>query len=173
MCRICRNYYEGLCFYQGKYEIDIYCNKLIDIPNIPILHNLRHFMIYFSTNIKEIPNLKGLEGLRVYNCMTLNKISNIDSLTELRIEYCNNIKEIPYIQGLQHLVIKDCKYFYNIFTSSVYKINKFYKINKIKNWYKKIKFLRSKRYTKLWEIAEYYTKKKYLPKNILKYINLD
>ena len=54
------------------------------------------------------------------------------------------------------------------FKKEFYKLNEFYYINKIIKWYKHHKKIKI-----LWKIAEYYTKKKYSPENIIKYINLD
>jgi hydroxymethylpyrimidine pyrophosphatase-like HAD family hydrolase len=47
------------------------------------------------------------------------------------------------------------------------------KITKIQRWYKRMKYLKSKRLIILWRIAEYYSKQKYKPENILNYINLE
>ena len=54
------------------------------------------------------------------------------------------------------------------FKKEFYKLNSVYYARKIYNWYKY-----NKKNKILWKIAEYYTKIKYSPENILKYIDLN
>ena len=54
------------------------------------------------------------------------------------------------------------------FKKEFYKLNQIHYVSQIIRWYKN-----TKKNKILWKIAEYYTKKKYSPENILKHINLE
>jgi len=138
MCCICTK-----IFNTKENEITIsYCKRIHEIPNIIELYNLHHLIIIHNMNINSIPNLKGLEALRLFKCLNISLIYNIKGLSELRIYENNKLKSIPEIQSLNFLDLKNCKGFYNICTSSKEKIKKFYKINKIKQWYNNFKLLK-------------------------------
>ena len=109
----------------------------------------------------------------IENCDNITEIPNIQGLNKLYIYNCDNISEIPNIEGLNELHIWNCPKINFIETRNLIEIERFYSINKIKTWHKRMQFLKGKRYIKLWEIAEYYTKIKYSPANVLKYMNLD
>ena len=145
MCQICDNEYEGL--------------TELKIKN--------------CSNIIEIPNIQGLNTLEIYECSNITKILNIQGLNELYIENCNKLSEIPNIQGLTELDISNCKYLNDISSSDKLDVKRYLLGSEIKNWLKRMLFLRSKRFNVLWKIAEFYTIKKFSPKNVLKYITLD
>ena len=101
-----------------------------------------------NPKIKNIPYIKGMKGLYVFNCKEVKNIENSKELTKLFISNCDN--------------------FYNIDTIDNKKINEYLSSICIKRWYKKYKHFKT-----LWKIAEYYTKRKYSPENILNYVYLE
>ncbi len=118
-------------------------------------------------------NIQELNILVINNCIKLAQIPHIQGLNKLVIANCPKLAQIPYIQGLNKLVIANCKCLKDIFTRNRLEIKRYLNRFKIKNWLRRMLFLKSERYKILWRIAEYYTKKKYSPENALKYLNLD
>jgi hypothetical protein len=139
-----------------------------NIKEIPSLHNLRILDINNCQNIKEIPNLTNIELIEINKCQNIERISNILSLECLYIMNCNNIKTIYNFPNLQELQIHKCRYFYDnieFYSDSGYnkiEINKFYKINKIKKWWK-IRSYYIKNINAIYKIIEWIEQKRMHP----------
>ncbi len=191
MCRICDSNYE-----YDDYEIEfgIYleikdCNNITNIPNIDI----NGLKIINCNNLTEISNIKHLEELHIINCDKIIEIPNLTSLSHLTVEKLPKLIQIYPMENLEKLciidcpkliqfmhkkpnlgncslislTIKDCLHLRNIYTDDISKMKQYITIMTITKWYKynyKTKIL--------WKIAEYFSAKKYSPKNVLKYINL-
>lgn len=135
----------------------------------------KHLYIKYCNNITTIPNIQGLTCLRIDNCPNILTIPNIESLGELKIYnfLVSSITKINYnFPKLDRLHIKNCLNLYDVYIPSNRKEVKRYlqslMSRKILNWYRKCK-----RNKVLWQIAEYYTSKKYSPENVLKFIDLE
>jgi hypothetical protein len=141
-----------------------------NIKEIPIILNLRTLEIVNCQNIKEIPNIQNLNYLEINHCQNITKIPNIQSLKELNLYNCKNITKIPNIQNLQELKFMQCKHFYNNvylpyqFGYNNIEIHKFYKINQIKIWWKKISYY-IKNIDTIYNIIEWIEKKRMHPKS--------
>ena len=134
--------------------------KNTKINNIPFtLIHLQYIELY-NTKITEIP--KELVNLNYINCCK-TKIKTIPKeLVNLTRLICDKTEAAPpfyLISSSYNLVTQDKSWF-----KTKHEIKKIIKLQK----YWKIYF----KYPILWKIAEYYTAKKYSPKNIMKYIDL-
>jgi len=146
MCKICNNEYEGLR--------ELYIKNCQNIKTIPIIEGLFTIFLTDCFNITNIPNIEGLRDLIMDNCTMVTTIPIIKGLRVLSITNCQNIRDIPNIEGLRDIHIHNC---YNIinfnprfsYTNYFYTIKEFHNMNKIKKWYKRIKFSK-----KLWMYAE-------------------
>lgn len=171
---------------QSVLQICNYKENIIPNLNKP---DLKKLYICCCSNIQKIEIQPNLVELYITNCSKLIRIeaSKFLNLKKLYVERCENLEyinlsktiknvmlyncnkiNIPNISFLENLTIKKC----NLLPSINYKITaiKYIAAYKILKWYKNIKFLSSKRYKKLWEIAEYYTAEKYKPENVIQYI---
>jgi hypothetical protein len=76
-------------------------------------------------------------------------------MEHLYIKNCNFLTNIYIIEGLIEVKITNCKHQYNYYHTnipneySIYAIQEFNNMNKIKRWYKRLKFSK-----KLWMYAE-------------------
>lgn len=126
--------------------IDLQVLEVVNCPGItkiPNIINLRCLDVNNCQNIKQIPNIVNLHILEITNCQNIQEIPNIQNLHNLNIYNCHEITKIPNLLNLQELKIKNCthfidniEFFYH-FGYNSQKINKFYKINQIKQWWKK------------------------------------
>ncbi len=169
MCIICENNYDGSPSELLSNDLVIY--KCLNIVNIPIIKGLYKLTIYDCPNLVNIPSMQDLIVLTIIICPNLVSIPNINTLKYLSIDNCPNLVSIPNINTLYDLTIRDCKKFNNINNDN--KIIKYLNVLKIQQWFKRMKYLKSKRMFILWEIAEYYTIQKYKPELVLKYLNLE
>jgi hypothetical protein len=181
MCKVCDNDYENLedLYIDNCNNIKIIPNMndkknlyIINCPNIkkiPNIFNLRSLTIQDCPNIKEIPNILNLKYLTIHNCQSIKEIPNIQSLKELFILSCQNITKIPNIKNLQWLYILQCENFNSHVLGELIRfddttINKFYKINQIKTWWKKRSYY-IKNIDKIYEIIEWIEKKRMHPES--------
>lgn len=142
------------------------CNS---IKKIPIINNLINLYIDNCKNITKIPNITELRDLNITNSYISN-IPILNKLSRLSLYDCNNIETIPKMRILMKIIAIKCNLLKNINIinnkySSLHVINclnindcvfyksneitKFYSVNKIKNWYNRIKLSK-----KLWKYAE-------------------
>ncbi len=140
---------------------ELNCNDCQSIKKIPsILVNLTKINCD-NTKIKKIP--KELVNLYYIDCRK-TKIKEIPKeLVNLGRLDCDRTAPPPpfnFIYYIHNVVIQDKSWF-----KTKYEIKKIIKLQKYIKLYLKL--------PTLWRIAEYYTKKKYSPENILKYINLE
>ncbi len=201
MYQITENNYKKLPDYSHHIinELLIYdFPSIIQIPNISGLYDLN---IDNCMNLICISKIQNLNELYIVNCPNLIQIPDIQKLNTIFLKKCLNIIEIPIIQNLSHysydivyhlyiykcpklihipnikelasLAIENCNLLYDIETEDKNDIIRYLSILKITRWFKRIIFLKSKQLQILWDIAHYYTAKKYAPANILKYTNLD
>ncbi len=144
-----------------------------NVTTIPIIQELQTLIIKECPKVTTIPIIHGLQELTIQNCSGITTIPVIHELQELVIGHCINITNISVQHFLRAVIIWDCDKLHDITSYNKQEIKYYLTIIKITKWYKRMKYLRSKRMKNLWTIAEYYTSKKYAPINALRYIDLD
>jgi len=126
--------------------------ELLNINNCPNITNIT--IINKCQNINNIPIIKGLRFLSIRDCPNITNITIMGGANILQVLNCDNINNIPFLEGLEGLELTNCNKIYNYNNLLYNEINKytieqFNKINKIKQWYKRIKLSK-----KLWMYAE-------------------
>ena len=96
------------------------------------------------------------------NCNVVTKIPNCKNCHLLTSINCKNIHFIPQPRYLMCLWIDNCDNYYNIHTRNNQKIDDFFKINKIKQWYKKCKYYKQN-IPKIYELIEWIEQKRMNP----------
>lgn len=145
----------------------------LDIHNCPLITKISNMLciLEISKSSRFRNFMQKLTTLYIMNCPLLTAIPHIQGLTTLYIDTCPKLTVIPNIQGLTTLGISNCLKLKDTYQKKKKRNIKQYiqRLTAIRiiNWYRKCK-----RNKVLWKIAEYYTKRKYSPENILKFINL-
>lgn len=130
-------------------------NNCKNIHTIPQLNNLNVLNINNCKYIFTIPQLNKLNRLCVKNCNYLiYKQCDLLKLNCLNISNCKNIYELTNINNIDYNL-------YNHFQKHKERILKFVSINKIKNWYKRMKLIE-----KYYIIIEYVEKKRMHPNSM-------
>uniref|UniRef100_A0A0E0MFK7 NB-ARC domain-containing protein n=1 Tax=Oryza punctata TaxID=4537 RepID=A0A0E0MFK7_ORYPU len=65
--------------------LSIWYNTLMDIPTIPVLHNLNELDIHSCPGITELPSLPSLSKLRICKCLDLSLLGSVPSLNTLHL----------------------------------------------------------------------------------------
>lgn len=165
------NYKENIIPNLNKPDLKkLYICCCPNIQKIERCENLVELYITNCANLKciEVSKFLNLKKLYIERCENLESIKLSKSIKNMILHNCSKINNIPNISFLEKLTIKSCHALPNV-SSEIVAI-KYISAYKILKWYKNIKFLSSKRYKKLWEIAEYYTAEKYKPENVIQYI---
>lgn len=153
---------------KNKHLLKLYICCCFNLKEIETHPNLLELYITNCPKLDfiDVSKFANLNKLYIERCENLQSISISNKIKNIALFRCDKINNIPNISKIQHLTIKDCKYLPNIHSTQIAK--KYISAYKIINWYKNLKFLSSARFDTLWEIAEFYTKIKYHPKNIEK-----
>ena len=142
---------------------NLLCNNT-DIERIPDTFENLEYLHCSETDIEEIPNT--LIKLKILDCNNTLIHSIPETLINIRFLYCTNTN----IYNIPHQLINLIELESNILDCESIILRQ----KKIKNGF--IKFIKLYKYYKiehiLWNIAEYYSAKKYSPNNILNYNNL-
>jgi hypothetical protein len=142
-----------------------YGNIVIEIFN-------KYNNIIFNQTIYSIEKIENLKGF-------INEDEMIDfgetNAGAAEMKFIGNQLSFSVSTGFNHYIPvgRESNFYLNEielkqFKKEFYKLNQIHYSNQIIKWYKYHKKMKT-----LWKIAEYYTKKKYSPENILKHIDLD
>jgi hypothetical protein len=138
--------------------------------NIKILNKNNN--IIFSKTLYSIDKIKNLKGFINEDELIDFGVTNAGSA---EMKFIGNQLSFYISTGFDHYIPigSESNFYLNEielkqFKKEFYKLNQIYYVNQIIKWYKHHKKMKI-----LWKIAEYYTKKKYSPENILKHIDLD